>query len=125
MPRVRRFGSAKAKTDLRKRDRQAGEHGVGKLGRETPLFHELASGELGQERRRQRAVPPRLCLGRQRAKADVRSRFYRAEAGSAASHALWLDQTRSRPHYHCEQVIGQKPECKPRITRMALIPDKS
>src|SRR6266403_2765840 len=125
MPRIRRIGSAKAKTDLRKTDRQAGEHGIGELGRETAVFHQLASGELGQERRRQRAVPPRLCLGRQRAKADVRSRFYRAEAGPAASHALWLDQTRRKPYYHREQVIGQKPECKPRITRMALIPNKS
>src|SRR5439155_25674083 len=122
MPRVRRFGPAKAETDLRETDWQAGEHGVAKLGRKTGLFYQLAAGGMGQERRRQRAVPPRLCLGRQRAKADVRSRFYRAEAGPAASHALWLDQTRRKPHCHCEQVIGQKPECKPRIT---LIPDKS
>src|SRR6266480_4484616 len=104
MPRDRRFRSAKAKTDLRKRDLQPGEDGVGKLGRETPLFHELAPGELGQERRRQRAVPSRLHLGRQRAEAGVRSRFHRAETGSTASHAFWLDET-WRTSHHCREQL--------------------
>src|SRR5213592_4619137 len=94
MPRVRRFGSAQTETDLRETNRTPGEHGLRELGRETALFHQLAPGELGQERRGQRAVPPRLCVGRQGAKAGVRPRFHRLETGSAASHALWFDKTR-------------------------------
>ena len=42
MPCLRRVGSAQAEADLRETDRQAGQHGLAKLGRETALFHQLA-----------------------------------------------------------------------------------
>src|SRR4051794_12081511 len=98
MPRLRRFGSTKTETDLREKYWATSQHGVAELGRETALFHKLAPGELGQERRRQRAVSPRLHLGRQRAEAGVRSRFHRAETGSTASHAVWIIQARPESH---------------------------
>src|SRR5947208_2165555 len=98
MPRLRRFGSAKTETDLRETNWQAGQHDLAELGWETALFHQLASRTLGQRRRRQRAVPPQLCLGRQGAKARVRSRFHRAETRPASSHAFWLEKYRPSPH---------------------------
>src|SRR6266487_2124191 len=105
MPCIRRFGSAKTETDLREKYWEAGQHGVAELGREKALFHKLASGELGQERRRQRAVPSRLHLGRQRAEAGVRSRFHRAETRSTASHAFWIDETWRGAHDSREQLM--------------------
>ena len=42
--------SAQAETDLRETNRQAAQHGVAELGRETALFHQLAAGALGQDR---------------------------------------------------------------------------
>src|SRR6266700_7229889 len=104
MPRLRRFRSTKTETDLREKYWAAGQHGVAELGRETALFHKLAPGELGQERRRQRAVRSRLHLGRQRAEAGVRSRFHRAEARSTASHAFRLDETWRTSHYCRKQL---------------------
>src|SRR6266550_486105 len=89
MPRLRRFGSAKAETDLREANWQAGQHGVAELGWKTALFHQLAASELGQERRKRRTVPSRLRMGWQRVKAGVRSRFQRAQTGSCSPHVLW------------------------------------
>ena len=49
------------------------------LGREARLLHQLAARELGQERRRRRAVPARLRLGRQGARARAFAVDFRAE----------------------------------------------
>src|SRR5438034_8187685 len=108
MPRVRRFESAQTQTDLRETNRKTGEHGFGELGWETALLHELAPLEVGQTRRRQRPVPPRIYLGRQRTEAEVRSRFHRAQTGPAASHALWIDKNRRTAHHHRGQVMWKK-----------------
>ena len=70
VPRLRRFRSAQTETDLRETNRQAAQHGFAELGRETALLHQLAARELGQKRRRQRAVPSRLRMGRQRTEAE-------------------------------------------------------
>src|SRR5438046_2723848 len=121
MPRFRRFRSAETETNLRKADWQAGEHGVAELGWETALFYQLAFGAMGQARRRQRAIPPRLRLGRQRTEAGVRSRFHRAKAGAPASHALRFNKNRREPHDYCEQLVSQKIKSQPRIARITLI----
>src|SRR5437899_9944299 len=105
MPCIRRFRSAKTEIDLREKYWESCEYVFAEVGRETDLFHKLAPGKLGQERRRQRAVPSRLHLGRQRAEAGVRSRFHRAETGSTASHAFWLDETWCTSNHCREQLM--------------------
>src|SRR6267154_913413 len=105
MPRLRRFRSAETETNLRETNRQAGEHGVAELGRETPLFYQFAPGTMGQARRGQRAIPPRLRLEWQRTKAGVRSRFHRAQAGAPAPHALWFDKNWREPHHGRESRL--------------------
>src|SRR4029077_1096455 len=105
--RFRRLRSAETETNLRETDWQAGEHGLAELGWETALFYQLASGPLGQARRRQRAISPQLHLGRQRTEAGVRSRFHRAQAWAPASHALWLDENWREPHHRREYSLGE------------------
>src|SRR6187551_1821814 len=101
---LRCFRSAASKTDLRETNRKTGEHGVRELGRKTALFYKLASGELGQERRGQRAVPSRVRLGWQGVEADVRSRFHGAQTRTCASYAFWLNKTWSESHRNREPL---------------------
>ena len=82
--RLRRLRSAQAQADLREEDRRAGQHGLAELGRRAALLHELAARQLGQDRRRQRAVPEGLRLGRQGAFAALRDRLHQGEARAAA-----------------------------------------
>ena len=87
--RVRRVESAQAESSSHEQqDRQAAQHGVADLGREARLLHVVAARELGQGRRRRRAVPARVRLGRQGARAALRGRLHRREARPAAHHEL-------------------------------------
>jgi len=79
-----------AEADVREGHRQAGQHDLAELGWQARVHHLVAAGQLGQGRRRQRAVPARLPLGRQGAHAGVRGRLH---AGKA----------RPRPPYEARQ----------------------
>src|SRR4051812_31151666 len=82
--RLRRVRSAQAEADPREEDRRAGQHGLSELGREAALLYELAPGELGQDRPRQRAVPQGPQLGRQGADPALRNRLHGRVVGPAA-----------------------------------------
>ena len=85
-----------AEADLREGDRQAGQHDLAELGRQARLHHLVAARQLGQGRRRQRAVPARLRLGRQGAEADVRGGLHQGEARPRAPHEARLQGAASR-----------------------------
>ena len=72
---VRFDESRSAQAGLFEEDRRAGQYGLAKLGREASLFHLLAARQLGQERRRQRAVFERLLMGRQGVEGGFRRRL--------------------------------------------------
>ena len=75
-----------AEADLREGHRQAGQHDLAELGRQAPVHHLVAARELGQGQRRQRAVPARLRLERQGARAEVRDRLHEGKARPRAPH---------------------------------------
>ena len=52
-----------AEADLREGHRQAGQHDLAELGRQARLHHLVAARQLGQGRRRQRAVRARASTG--------------------------------------------------------------
>ena len=58
------------------------------LGRQARLHHVVAARQLGQGRRRQRAVRARVSLGRQGAEAGVRGGLHQGEAGPRAPHEV-------------------------------------
>src|SRR5262249_32857222 len=68
--------------------RQAGEHGVGDVGRRARVRDVVAPRQLGQEGRRRRAVPQGVPLGRHAPDATLRGRLRGRAARPAAHHAL-------------------------------------
>src|ERR1700730_18456275 len=107
MPRLRRLRSAQTETDLRETNRQTGKHGVAELGWKPTLFHQLASCAVGQGRRRQRAIPSWLQLGREGIKTGLCPGFYCAQARPTAPHALWFDEAWFPAHRRRQINVGE------------------
>ncbi len=108
MPRVRRVESASAEADSREANRQAAQHGVAELGRETALLQQLAPRALGQGRRRQRAVREGLRVGWQGTDAEVRARLHRAQTRPPAPHALRLDESWEVKRANTRRITAMK-----------------
>ena len=88
---LRSVEPARAEADLREADRPAGQHDLAELGRNAGLHHVFAARQLGQGRRRQRAVPARVHLGRQGAEAGLRGGLHPREARARPPHEAGLE----------------------------------
>ena len=84
------------KQTYEKGHRQASQHGLAELGRQALVHHLVAARQLGQGRRGQRAVPARLCVGRQGAHAKVRDRFHQGKARPRPPHEARLEGAAGR-----------------------------